>query len=220
MCSGKKVSGLAELREAVARGDVDRTKSLIEKLLSRDIPTRAILEDGVMVGMTWVTSKFKRGEIYIPEVLVASQAFSAGMETLRAVVGAGRKERLGRVLLATVYGELHDLGMRVVGLFLEAANFEVVNLGRDWPIYPLVSKVRGHLCESESGQVVLGLSSSMWSTVEIVRLVIGEITAQGLRDQVKIIVGGSVLSGAWADSTGADTFGENAYDAVCQVRRL
>jgi len=205
---------LQAIAEALQRGDVKGVKEGVASALAEGIDPKQILEEGMMSAMDIIGTKFKNNEIFVPEVLIAARAMNAGMEALKLkLVEAGVKP-LGKMVIGTVKGDLHDIGKNMVRMMMEGAGFEVVDLGIDVSAEKFVEAVKEHQPE------ILGMSALLTTTMGEMKVVIDAITAAGLRDKVKIMVGGAPLTQSFADQIGADAYCKNAAEAASAAKQL
>jgi 5-methyltetrahydrofolate--homocysteine methyltransferase len=171
-----------------------------------------ILNEGLIPAMGEVGCRFEAGEYYLPEMLVSAQAMKASLNLLRPLLVERKVEPMGRVVVGTVQGDLHDIGKNLVSMMLEGAGFEVVDLGVDVP--------PGKFVEAARGAQVIGLSALLTTTMPTMGRVIPALKEAGVRDQVKVIVGGAPVTQAFADQIGADGYGPDASSAVRKVKEL
>lgn len=205
---------LLDIAGGVETGDSARVKELTRQALSQGYQAEKILDDGLVVGMRAVGEKFKCNEVFIPEVLVASRAMAAGLDILRPLFSPERAPERGRVVLATVKGDLHDLGKKIVGLMLEGAGYEVVDLGIDIPAAKIVRAIKAN------PPSVLGLSALLTTTMSYMRDVIDAMEHAKLRTRVKVVIGGAPVTRSYAQEIGADGYAPDAASAVGLVKRL
>jgi 5-methyltetrahydrofolate--homocysteine methyltransferase len=205
---------LLDIAGGVETGDSARVKELTRQALSQGYQAEKILDDGLVVGMRAVGEKFKCNEVFIPEVLVASRAMAAGLGILRPLFSPERAPERGRVVLATVKGDLHDLGKKIVGLMLEGAGYEVVDLGIDIPAAKIVRAIKAN------PPSVLGLSALLTTTMSYMRDVIDAMEHAKLRTRVKVVIGGAPVTRSYAQEIGADGYAPDAASAVGLVKRL
>jgi 5-methyltetrahydrofolate--homocysteine methyltransferase len=206
---------LKALGKAVEGGEVDRVKALIQKAVEQGVGARDILEKSLRPTMEEVGKKFESLEIFLPEMLQAADAMMAGVGVLRPQLAAGGGEKKkGRIILGTVQGDVHKIGKDIVRIMLEGAGFEVFDLGHDVQDKTFVDKVR------ELQPQILGMSALMTTTMQNIPRVMQALEASGLRQNVKIIVGGAPVLPEWAEEIGADGYGENAVEAVNMSKRL
>ena len=205
---------LKDISDAVIAGRDDEIAALTEEALKSGTSAQAILDDGLLRGMAVVGIQFKKGDMFIPEVIASARAMQVSMALLKPHFVAGDVKRGGKVILGTVKGDLHDLGKNLVGAMLEAAGFEVEDLGIDIPTQKFVTAVK------ERKPDVLGLSALLTTTMGTMKDVIEALQAAGVRNQVKIIVGGAPISAQFASEIGADGYGPDAMAAAEVAKKL
>jgi len=205
---------LTEIAASVEAGDSARVKELTRKALSQGHRPEKILEDGFVVGMSAVGEKFKNNEVFIPEVLIASRAMNVGLEILRPLFSPDRAHLRGRIILATVKGDLHDIGKKIVGMMLEGAGYDVIDLGID------VSQVKIVRAVKANRPSVLGLSALLTTTMSYMRDVVEGVEHARLRSRVRIVIGGAPVTRSYADEIGADGYAPDAASALEMVKRL
>ncbi len=204
-----------KMKELVQAGEADKLKELIQKALAGKVPAMEIIEKALRPAMEEVGQKFETLEIFLPEMIMAADAMSAGVELLRPQLAAsGGEKKVGMVVLGTVSGDVHRIGKDIVRIMLEGAGFEVADAGHDVPDDTFLAKVK------ELKPDVLGLSALMTTTMQNIPRVIEALKAEGLRAKVKVIVGGAPVLPDWAKQIGADGYGENAVQAVSVSKKL
>jgi 5-methyltetrahydrofolate--homocysteine methyltransferase len=205
---------LQQIAESLQKGQASNVAELTQKALEQGRSWKDILEKGLFASMEVVGKLFAEEEIFLPEVLMVAKAMNAGVKVLEPHMGKGGQKKVGKVVLGTVKGDLHDLGKKLVNIMLEGAGFEVIDLGVDVPAERFVDAVR-----SEKAQLV-GMSALLTTTMPHMRTVIEALKEAGLSSKVKTIVGGACVTQAFADQIGADAYGSNASDAVSKARKL
>jgi 5-methyltetrahydrofolate--homocysteine methyltransferase len=205
---------LTEIATSVGAGDSARVKELTRKALSQGHLPEKILDDALVLGMSAIGEKFKNNEVFIPEVLIASRAMNAGLEILRPLFSPDRTHRGGRIILATIKGDLHDLGKKIVGMMLGGAGYEVIDLGVDVSTVKIVRAVKA------SQPSLLGLSALLTTTMSYMRDVVEAVEHARLRNRVRIVIGGAPVTRAYADEIGADGYAPDAASALEMVKRL
>ena len=207
---------LSDLREAVLYFDPEEARTLAQKALEMGVDPVVALEEGLAKPLREVGDRFGTGEAFITELIAAAQAMEAGAEVLnREIVrrGATRK-KVGRFLIGTVEGDIHSIGKNIVATMLNTAGFEVIDLGADVPTQTFVDNVKKHSPD------ILGLSALMTTTMTKQKEVIEALKAAGLREGLKIIVGGAPVTEDWVKEIGADACGLDALSAVEASLRL
>lgn len=199
---------------AIMEGDSEIMPKLVERALKKDISAQDILDKGLVVGMSEVGVRFKRGDMFVPEVLMSAEAMAAGMEVLRPELIASGAKLIGKILMGTVKGDLHDIGKNLVCMMLEGAGFEVIDLGTDVTPEKFIGAVQQH------GAELVGLSALLTTTMPNMKTTVEAFNAAGLREQVKIMIGGAPVTEEYARSIGADGFAPDASRAVSLARGL
>lgn len=206
---------LEAIAENLRSGEASKVAELVQKGLDDRLSWDVILDKGLFRGMEVVGKLFKEEEIYIPEVLMAAKAMDAGMKVLEPLMaGAGGGKKIGKVVLGTVKGDMHNLGKNLVGVMLKGAGFEVIDIGIDVPSEKFVEAAA-----SEKAQLV-GMSALLTTTMPYMRTVIEALQKAGLKGQVKTIIGGACVTQQYADEIGADGYAENAGAAVDKAKEL
>jgi trimethylamine corrinoid protein len=201
---------LDELSEAVKNFDEELTRRLVEEAIASGVDPVVALEEGLAKGLREVGDRFGKGEIFVTELIAAAQAMEAGASMLNVEIAKRGMSRraIGRYLIGTVEGDIHSIGKSIVATMLSAAGFEVIDLGVDVPVKVFVDKVK------ELKPDILGLSALMTVTMSAQRDVVKALEEAGLRDGVKVMVGGSPVTQDWVDEIGADACGLDASSAV------
>lgn len=205
-----------ELRRTVMSYDVEGATLAAKKAVEVGVDPLRAIEDGLAQGIREVGDKFDKGEIFLPELVMAAEAMKSALEVLEPELKRKKKERktLGRVLLGTVEGDIHNIGKTIVAAMLTANGFEVVDVGVDVPTERFVEKVR------ELKPDILGLSALLTTTLPAQGAVIETLKKEGLRRTLKVIIGGAPASKEWAEKIGADGYGANAVEAVEVAKKL
>lgn len=203
-----------EMKKAVEQGNSRVVVSEVGKALSLGHDASEILNEGLIRAMTVVGEKFKRSEIFVPEVLVAARAMKAGMEILRPILVKTGVPSMGKIVLGTVKGDLHDIGKNLVGMMFEGSGFEVVDLGIDVPPEKFINAI-----EKEKPDIV-GMSALLTTTMIYMKDTIIALRECGIRDQVLILVGGAPLTSQYAEEIGADGYAPDASSAVSVAKEL
>jgi 5-methyltetrahydrofolate--homocysteine methyltransferase len=198
---------LNTLSQSLTLGDQDQVRQLVKQALEENIEPSVILNDGLIAGMDDVGEKFQKGEMFIPHMLLAARAMHAALEILKPkLVESGAKPK-GKVLLGTVKADHHDIGKNLVAMMLEGKGFEVVDIGVDAPPEKFVQSV-------EEDIQIVGMSSLLSTTAPYLGETIEALDKAGLRNRIRIMVGGGVVTQTLADSLGADGFGQDAAVAA------
>lgn len=207
---------LEEMTNAVIAGDPDKARELANEALRSGIEPLAAIEQGLKPGMDTVGEGFATGKLFIPELVLSAEAMKAAIVILEPELVRRKQQRqlLGKVVIGTVQGDIHDIGKTLVATMLAANGFEIRDLGAD------VSPERFADAVREVGADVIGLSALLTTTMVSQKAVILTLEEAGLRDQVKVIVGGAPVSLEWAEEIGADGYAEGATEAVEVVKQL
>ncbi len=204
-----------EMARAVIEGDEEKAVSLAKEALSQGIDPMEAIEKGLSVGMNEVGRRFEKLEIYLPEVILAADAMMAGVEVLRKeILSRGSGELQKSVLLGTIQGDVHDIGKNIIKIMLESNGFKVYDLGRDVPVLQFIEKVK------ELHPDLVGVSALMTTTMVHMPKLIEALKEYGLRERVKVMVGGAPVLPDWAKEIGADGYGETAMEAVRVAKEL
>jgi 5-methyltetrahydrofolate--homocysteine methyltransferase len=200
------------LQSAVIEGDVEGAKQETRRAIEGDAEPKDILNSGLIPGMEEVGRRYEEGSYFLPEMLAAAQAMKAGLAELRPLLAEQDVEPIGRVALGTVQGDVHDIGKNLVGIMLEGAGFEIVDLGADVPPEAFV--------DAASDVEAIGLSALLTTTMPAMEAVIEVLEEAGVRDKVKVIVGGAPVTDAFAEKIGADGYSPDASSAVRKIKGL
>ncbi len=199
---------LQNLVEAVVQGDGDKIKLLILELLNDGRDAREIMRGGLIKGMDVVGGKMEKEEMFIPEVLMSARAMSGGVEMLKARLTDDDDDASGKFVVGTVQGDLHDIGKNLLKMLMEGSGFTVIDLGTDVAPSAFVDAVREH------DAAIVGMSALLTTTMSKMKETIEAFKEAGLRDRVKIMVGGAPVTEAFAEEIGADAYGCDAGAAV------
>ena len=204
-----------ELQQAIIDGKAPVAKEVTERALGEGVRPAELFPNAIVPAMNEVGRRMRDCEFFIPEVLIAARAARASTDILRPLlVGDEEVRSAGTVVCGTVKGDLHDIGKNIVAMMLESAGFQIVDLGVDVPPEKVVAAVREH------GANVVAMSALLTTTMVNMKAVIDALAAAGLRDKVKVMVGGAPVTEAWAQSIGADGYGKDASAAVEKARSL
>jgi 5-methyltetrahydrofolate--homocysteine methyltransferase len=199
---------LEEISAAVIEGELDDIEDLTEDALDDDISAEDILNKGLTPGMDYVGVEFKAGNMFVPEVLRSAKTMQISMDILKPLLAESGVPMVGRVLLGTVKGDLHDIGKNLVGMMCEGAGFEVKDIGKDIAPESFVEAVK------EFEPDVLGMSALLTTTMRSMESTIKVLEEAGVRDKVKIMIGGAPVTQAFSDQIGADGYASNAAAAA------
>jgi 5-methyltetrahydrofolate--homocysteine methyltransferase len=205
---------LEQISTAVIEGNLDDIEDLTNDALDEGLNAEEILNKGLMPGMDYVGVEFKAGNMFVPEVLRSAHAMQTAMNILRPLLVASGVKMIGKVLLGTVKGDLHDIGKNLVGMMCEGAGFEVKDIGRDLTPEAFVKAVQ------EFEPDIVGMSALLTTTMRAMESTIKVLKEAGVRDKVKIMVGGAPVTQAFADQIGADGYASNAAGAADLAKKL
>lgn len=205
---------LTELQDALMEGDTQLVKQLTEAALAQGITPKVIIQDGLNNGMAVIGRKFRDNEVFIPDVLMASRAMHAGLYVLRPIIGNYKIATKGRIVLGTVAGDLHDIGKNMVGMMLQGAGYEVLDIGIDVPALEFERAVKDYAPD------ILGMSALLSTTIEELGNAISHLEQKGVRKKVRIMVGGGPVTPEFALAVGADAYASDAYRAIQAANRL
>lgn len=208
------MSLLQQLSEQLFNGDAPKVSALTQQALSENIPPRDVLDQGLLAGMSLVGEKFRDHEIFLPDVLLAARAMYAGLDILKPLMVQENIPTMGKVVIGTIQGDLHDIGKNLVAIMLRGAGFDVIDLGND------VSPER-FIATAEAQQAdVIGMSALLTTTMPGMKTVVDLARERHLYGRVKFIVGGAPLSSDYAKEIGADAYCFDGMNAVETVKRL
>lgn len=204
---------IRELSESLQKGDRKRVADLTSKAIGQSIDTKTILDDGLIAGMSVVGERFKAHEIFLPDVLLAAKAMYAGMDLLKPLLIKEGIPTIGKVVIGTVQGDLHDIGKNLVTIMLRGAGFDVIDLGND------VSPQRFVETAEKENADVLGMSALLTTTMPVMKTVIDLAKERELRPKTRIIIGGASVSADYAREIGADAYCFDGVSAVEFVKK-
>jgi 5-methyltetrahydrofolate--homocysteine methyltransferase len=203
-----------QIAAGIIEGNIQGVTELVQKALDQGSAAGQILEAGLILGMNEVGKRFKAGEMFIPEVLRSAKTMHTGQEILRPLLAAGGTLPAGKIVLGTVQGDLHDIGKNLVGMMCEGAGFEVIDLGINLEPDKFVQAIKAHQ------PFVVGMSALLTTTMQAMGRTLKAIEDAGLRDKVKVIVGGAPVDAEFAERIGADGYGPNAVSAAELAKKL
>lgn len=208
------MSDFDSLAQIVINGDYVGAKSFTQKMIDNGAEPLEIINQGLMAGMNVVGVRFKAGDMYVPEVMMSARAMSTGIELVKPLIADKDMPTAGKVLIGTVKGDLHDIGKKLVVMMLESAGFEIIDLGVDIDAATFVKAVREH------NPQVIGMSALLTTTMMSMKDTIDALKKEGLRDSVKIVIGGAPITQGFAEQIGADGYAPDAAAATELCRRL
>jgi 5-methyltetrahydrofolate--homocysteine methyltransferase len=205
---------LQEIALALQRGDGAAVGKLVKQAVEDDQRPKEILDNGLIAGMNVIGQKYKNHEIFLPEVLLAAKAMYAGMDLLKPLFMKGKMPTLGRVVIGTVQGDIHDIGKNLVCIMLRGAGFEVIDLGND-----VAPKKFVDTAVKEDARVI-GMSALLTTTMPVMKNVVELLRKDGLQSKIKTIIGGAPVSDEYARHIGADAYGYDSMQAVECIKRF
>lgn len=205
---------LSELSAAIIGGKLDEAQALTQQALDEGADAKAVLNQGLMPGMDYVGVEFKAGRMFVPEVLRSARAMQSGMDILKPLLALSGASMKGKVVLGTVKGDLHDIGKNLVAMMCEGAGFEVKDLGKNVEPETFVAEVKAFAPD------VVGMSALLTTTMRAMEHTIRALEEAGVRDRVKVMVGGAPVNQAFADKIGADGYASNAVSAAEMAKRF
>lgn len=204
---------LNPISQAVIEGNMAETQELVQAAVAAEVPAGEILQGALIPAMGEVGRLFEEGDYFVPEMLIAARAMKAGLAIIRPLLVESGVEPVGKVAIGTVQGDLHDIGKNLVAMILEGAGFEIYDIGTDVSPEQFIAAV-------ENGVDIIGLSALLTTTMPNMVKTINAIEAAGLRDQVKIIIGGAPITQEFSDQIGADGFAPDAIQAAKLAKSL
>jgi corrinoid protein of di/trimethylamine methyltransferase len=210
------VTDFNEMKDAVVRGDKEACVDLAKKALESGVEPLKAIQEGFTPGMQVVGKGFEDGSLFLPDMMLAAEAMKAGIAVLEAAMPADKaaENHLGKVVVATVQGDVHDIGKNILRILLSTAGFEVIDLGRDVKVATIIN-------EAEDEEVdIIGVSALMTTTMMYMKELIEELSEAGLRDRFKVMVGGAPVTPEWAREIGADGYAKDAFAAIAVAKDL
>jgi 5-methyltetrahydrofolate--homocysteine methyltransferase len=205
---------LSQLADAVIKGKANDVQSLTNSALAAGIAPATLINDGLIAGMQVIADRFKKNEIYVPEVLIAARAMTAGLNILKPLISDTDMKPVAKIVIGTVKGDLHDIGKKLVAMMLEGAGLTVIDLGIDVAPEKFVNAVVEHKPD------LVGMSALLTTTMPAMSQTIQLLQESGLRDKVKVIIGGAPITDAYAKQIGADGYAPDAGSAVDVCKAL
>ena len=204
-----------KLAQAVIDGEPEDAEELAGQALEQGLDPLTCINEGLTKGMDRVGELFASGEYYLPDLIIGGEAMKGALAVLEpALVGGQEREVAGRVVLGTVKGDLHEIGKTLVGTMLTANGFQVTDIGIDKPADEFITAIK------ETNATLIGASALLTTTIPEQQKIVEALVEAGLRDKVKVMVGGAPVTQAWADKIGADGYAEDAIDAVALAKKL
>jgi 5-methyltetrahydrofolate--homocysteine methyltransferase len=203
---------LKMIYDGVINGEQDTVTNGVRSALEAKVDPGTILNDAMISAMTEVGRLFEAGEYYVPEMLIAARAMKSGLELLRPALIAANVQAIGKIVVGTVQGDLHDIGKNLVAMMLEGAGFEVIDLGVDVPPAKFVEAVKTHKPE------LIGMSALLTTTMPNMKATVDALNAAGVRGDVRVMVGGAPVTEKYAREIGADLFSPDASSAARRAK--
>ena len=207
------MADLISIKEAMKSGKISDVKSKVQEALDAGTGALDILNNSLLVGMDEIGIKFKANEVFVAEVMIAARAMKEAMKILKPLMTISELHSSGKIAMGTVRGDLHDIGKNLVVMMLECAGFEVMDLGTD-------VKPQQFIEAAKNGAQIIGMSALLTTTMMVMKDVIEEFEKEGLRSQVKIMIGGAPITAQFAEQIGADSYSPDAASAVDTAKRL
>lgn len=205
---------LEQIKRALVEGKHTEIETLVKQALDARLGVDSLINEGLIKAMDIVGQRFSKGEIFVPEMLVSAMTMKKALGMLKPFMEGGQTKSQGKVLIATVQGDLHDIGKNLVAMMLEGAGFEVVDLGVNVSLERIVEEVSSRKPE------ILALSCLLTTTMPEMKNTVQKLAERGLRDRVRVMIGGAPIDAKFADSIGADGFGKDAGEAVALARKF
>jgi len=205
---------LNQLYEAIVAGKLEPAVEVTKEALTEGVEPKVIINDYMIKAMGEIGQRFQDGKAFVPQLLMAARAMKGALELLKPLLAGDASSTVGKVVIGTVKGDLHDIGKNLVASMLEGSGFEVVNIGIDIPAEKFIDAVNEHNPD------ILCMSALLTTTMPYMKTVIDAVAEAGLRDKVKIMVGGAPINQSYADQIGADGYSDNANTAVTKAKEL
>lgn len=205
---------LQEIKETIIKGKHKEIEGMVSQLIEEKVNLKQLIDEGMIPAMDVVGEKFANSEIFVPEMLVSALTMQRGLDLIKPLLKGKETESKGTIVMCTVKGDIHDIGKNLVIMMLEGAGFKVVDLGVDLSVGQLIARI------GEIQPDILGLSALLTTSMPQMKNVIDTLDTQGLRETIKVMVGGAPVDRKFADAIGADGYGADAAEAVRLARTL
>ena len=205
---------LSDLHNAIVKGNLELAVSTTQEALQENIDPQTLISDYLIKGMEEIGTQFEAGKAYVPNLLMSARAMKGALELLKPLLAGNASATIGKIVIGTVKGDLHDIGKNLVASMLEGCGFEVINIGIDVTCDKFVEAVK------ENKADILCMSALLTTTMTYMQDVIRALEEAGIRDQVKVMIGGAPVSQGFADEIGADGYSDNANTAVAVAKVL
>ena len=208
------MADLNTITQALIAGDKDQVTGLVQKAVDGNVAANKILNEGLIKGMDIVGDRMQEGDMFIPEVLMSARAMSAAVAILKPLLGEDESVVTGKVVIGTAKGDMHDIGKNLVSMMLESAGFEIIDLGVDVAPEQFVQAVKDHQAQ------IVGLSALLTTTMPMMQTTIDALKQSGVREQVKVLIGGAPVNQEFADKIGADGYAPDAGSASKLAKQI
>ena len=208
------MADLESLYEAILKGKLDVAKAVTTEAIAENVDPQLIINEYMSRGMEDIGKRFEEGKAFVPELLMAARAMKGALDLLKPLMKGAASHRLGKVVIGTVKGDLHDIGKNLVASMLEGCGFEVINLGTDISSEKFITAIK------ENQAQILCLSALLTTTMNYMQEVIDALEKTGIRQEVKVMIGGAPVSESFARQIGADGYSDNANAAVTLAKSL
>lgn len=208
------MADLNTITQALIAGDKDQVTGLVQKAVDENVAANKILNEGLIKGMDIVGDRMQEGDMFIPEVLMSARAMSAAVAILKPLLGEDESVVTGKVVIGTAKGDMHDIGKNLVSMMLESAGFEIIDLGVDVAPEQFVQAVKDHQAQ------IVGLSALLTTTMPMMQTTIDALKQSGVREQVKVLIGGAPVNQEFADKIGADGYAPDAGSASKLAKQI
>ena len=208
------MENLRDLYTAILKGDLKLARTVTAQALEEGIAPQQIIDEYMAKAMREIGDRFEAGKAFVPELLMSARAMKGALDLIRPVLATSTAVSLGRIVVGTVKGDLHDIGKNLVASMLEGSGFEVINLGVDVSADKFAASVK------ENNAQIVGLSALLTTTMDYMKDIIDKLEREGLRDRVKVMIGGAPITEAFALQIGADGYSDNANSAVVLAKKL
>lgn len=199
---------------SIIDGDVSTAVDAVQSLIDQGVDPLKIINDGLMAGMNVVGERFKNGDMFVPEVLMSARAMNISIDLVKPLINEGDMPNAGTVIIGTVKGDLHDIGKNLVAIMMESAGFKVINIGIDASVEKFVQAVK------DNNAKIVAMSAMLTTTMFYMKKVIEALEESGLKNQVKIMIGGAPVSAKFAQDIGADLYTVDASSAAKEGKKM
>ncbi len=203
-----------KIAKNLEEGEDEKVSELVKEAINSGAFAKEILDNALILGMNTISEKFKKREIFLPDVLLAAKAMYAGMEVIKPFIIKDKIPSLGKIVIGTVYGDLHDIGKNLVSIMLRGAGFDVIDLGNNVPAEKFIETAINYKAS------IIGLSALLTTTMQNMSKVIQILKEKKLYGNIKVIIGGAAVNNKFAKEIGADAYGYDAFNAVEIVKRI